>query len=586
MRNVATITAGILAGLALLAFGAGAEGQGLEVSFGDAGLSGLRYGGHDFLKFGSPAAVAAVLEASGKDKDGFRSWSFEKSEADPSQVRFDRAKRVLEQSFAWGTLSVAYAPAADRLTMDVTLAVRNGRPLADFDIHLLRLAFPAKPSGLKDGGQMASGLDQLVVVKAECEKGLVLACYETVDPPVRLGFTRLEGPQKNETSLRLQGGVPAEEYGAYAWHPHGLPRVESGKSLTLRVSLRFGPPGADAEALAADVWKSFAEFWKWSNDWSDRRPIGMLMRSSNYKGHKSEKNPRGWFWDPKIDAVTPGQKDAFRAAALKDAGRCVQALKAVDAQGFVFWDTEGSENPHPVTYIGDPRLSKTLAPEFDAIADDYFRVFRDAGLRTGVCIRPSQVYFDEAKKQWSHGTGSDGGPGRGDHYPQLRPQDLPWWRFYPVVERMCDKIEYCRKRWGCTLFYIDTNGVFRQFGEDQKFGWTLLSAKMLRRIREKHPDVLLIPELVGGDGTYHTAYWAYAAPYFELDLGGVASPKHVRKLWPKAFSIINVTDGPFEQRRAEILEGVRQGDIIMVHGWWQPKVNALVREVYAEAGKR
>jgi hypothetical protein len=575
------ILAAFLASLAALP-----AGPGLEVSFGDTGLSGLRYGGHEFLKSGAPEAMTAFLETAGKDKDGYRSWSFEKSEGAPSEARFDKAKRLLVQTYAWGTLSVAYAPAADRLTMDVTLAVKDGRPLADFGVNLLRLAFPAKPSGVKDNGSMATGLDQLALVKAECEKGLVLGCYETIDPPVRLGFPRLEGPQKSEAALRLQGGVPAEEYGAYLWHPHGLPRAEPGKPLTLRVSLRFGPPGTDAETLAADVWKAFAGCWKWSNDWPDRRPIGMLMRSSNYQGHKSDKNPRGWFWDAKLDAITPANKAAFKEAALKDAERCVQALKAVDAQGFVFWDTEGSENPHPITYIGDPRLSKTLAPEFDEIADAYFKVLKDAGLRTGVCIRPTQVYFEESKKKWDHGTGSDGGPGRGDHYPQTRPKDLPWWRYYPVVERMADKIDYCKKRWGCTLYYIDTNGVFRQIGEDQKFEWALLSAKMLRRLKERHPDVLLIPELVQGDGTYHTAYWAYAAPYFELDLGGVASPKHVRKLWPKAFSIINVTDGPFDQRRAELLEGVRQGDILMVHGWWQPKVNAQVRELYAEAGRK
>ena len=114
----------------------------------------------------------------------------------------------------------------------------------------------------------------------------------------------------------------------------------------------------------------------------------------------------------------------------------------MNAQGFVFWDPEGSENPHPITYIDDPRLSKTLAPEFDEITDAYFKVLKDVGLRTGVCIRPTQVYCDEAKKKWDHGTGSDGGPGRGDHYPKLRPEGLPWWRFFLVVERMADKIDY------------------------------------------------------------------------------------------------------------------------------------------------
>jgi hypothetical protein len=555
--------------------------EGLQATFGDQGLNGLRFGGHDFLKSGTPELSYAVLETVTKDKDGNRAWQFEKLTAAPTQQAFEKDRHTLRLTYAWGELAVAYTPAPDRLTMDVTLTNKGDRALADFGLNLLRLAYPAKPSGIKDkGGSVAYGFDQLAIVKTSCEKAVVLAAYETVNPPVRLGFPSLEGAQRNETALLLQGGVPAEEYGAYEWHPHGLPRVAPGKALTLRVSLRFGPPGANGDEMAADVWKGFADFWKWSNDWPDRRPIGMLMRSSNYEGHKSATNPRGWFSDPKLDI---SNKEKFKEAALKDADRGVKVLKDVNGQGCIFWDTEGSENPHPVTYIGDPRLSAKLAPEFDEVADAYFQRFRDANLRTGVCIRPTQVYFDEAKKKYDHGTGSDGGPGRGNDYAKLRPEGLPWWRFYPVVERMCDKIEFCKKRWGCTLFYIDTNGVFRQIGEDQKFEWTLLSAMMLKRIKEKHPDVLLIPELVGGDGTTHTAYWAYAAPYFELDLGGVASPSNVRKLWPKAFSIINVSDGPFMKRRAQILEGVKHGDIILVHGWWSPEVNKMVKGVYDEA---
>jgi hypothetical protein len=62
---------------------AGAAGQGLEASFGEAGLSGLRYGGHDFLKSGAPEGMIVFLETVGKDKDGYRSWSFEKAEGAP-----------------------------------------------------------------------------------------------------------------------------------------------------------------------------------------------------------------------------------------------------------------------------------------------------------------------------------------------------------------------------------------------------------------------------------------------------------------------------------------------------------------------
>ena len=59
----------------------------------------------------------------------------------------------------------------------------------------------------------------------------------------------------------------------------------------------------------------------------------------------------------------------------------------------------------------------------------------------------------------------------------------------------------------------------------------------------------------------------------------------MRKLWPKAFSIINVTDGDFAKHRDKIKAGVKGGDIIMVHGWWSPKRNAEVKALYDEVAK-
>ena len=106
-----------------------------------------------------------------------------------------------------------------------------------------------------------------------------------------------------------------------------------------------------------------------------------------------------------------------------------------------------------------------------------------------------------------------------DDFSAVWPEGTPWWRFFPIVERMCKKIEYAKRRWKCSIFYADTNGTYRPVGEEGKFEWMLLEARVWREIRRRHPDVLIIPELAGRK----TAIWAQTAPYFELDLGATLS---------------------------------------------------------------
>ncbi|MHC4250478.1 MAG: hypothetical protein ACYS9X_15225, partial [Planctomycetota bacterium] len=135
-----------------------------------------------------------------------------------------------------------------------------------------------------------------------------------------------------------------------------------------------------------------------------------------------------------------------------------------------------------------------------------------------------------------------------------------------------------KRRWKCSIFYVDTNGTWRPVGEKGEFKWMLLEARVWKEIRERHPDVLIVPELVGRT----TACWAQTAPYFELDLGGVSTPARARRTFPGAFSILNMCDGPFAERRTELVEAVRRGDILMFHGWWNPKRNQEVKGVYEE----
>jgi hypothetical protein len=584
MTSRFALRGGFLAGLtaAVLVLGGGRLGA-VEPTFDGKGMSGLRVDGVNVLKQGQPHLRFAVFEQTSPEASGTRKYQFEKV-AEPGKASFQADTKTFTEEFSWGTIAVAYKPTTDRLDLIVTVTNKSMKVLADLELGLGAFEFPSEPTGWKGRGPVTTSLDNLAITRVEAGKVGLVVCNATMDPPFALGFGAAEGG-KFVYPLLVRGGVYAPEPGAYVIEPHGLPRVPAGKALSLEVTLRRAPAGSKNPEVLADIFEKFRAFHKPALVWDDHRPIGMIIHSSSAKQHQSKTNPRGWLNNPKLDVTTPAGKAAFRTEMLKAAEQGAKIIRDTGGQGMIFWDVEGQENPHPISFIGDPRLASKLAPEMDEIADDYFKVYRDAGLRTGVTLRPSQVYYNETKKTWDHGTGSDGGPGRGDFYPMLRPKDVPWYRFYPVAERLIDKIAYAKKRWGCTLFYVDSNGMYRQVGEDQKFVWSLAEAAVLKHVRDAHPDVLIIPEHARDDYTYHAASWAHSAVYFETNLKTYRTPAAVRDLLPGAFSVVNITEGDLDRNRAEIKAGVAAGDILMFRGWFADKRNEWVKALYEEVKK-
>jgi hypothetical protein len=559
-------------------------GQGSSKSFAQGtGGASLVLDGTELLRHGQPEVRYVILERTSLDKSGFKEYKFDKLVEKPRKNEFDTASKTFKQEFSWGSVEVQHKPAKDRLDVWVTIRNQSAHTLANFEIGLAELTFPTVPTSWNKGrANFRNSLDDLAIHEATIGKAKLVLCNLTIDPPMNLGFDKANDKNGSVYPLVLKGGVHVAEPGAYIMEPHGLPRIPSGKSLKLGVTLRVRPTETPVAKILDDIFAKFREFHSPQHKWEDRRPIAMMVRASGHKGHVSATNPRGWLGNPKLNITTPEGKVEFRKALLHEAERSVKVIKDTGGQGMIFWDMEGEENPHPITFIGDPKLTKRLAPEMDECADAYFKIFRDAGLRTGVCIRPSQVYYDEAKKKWSHGTGSDGGPGRGDFYPQLRPKDQPWWKFYPLAERLSDRIDYAKKRWGCTLFYVDTNGVYRQSGEDQKFNWFLLESAIWKQVQAKHPDVLLILELPRDDQNFHAANWAYTAGYTEVRMKGYHTPDRVRSLFPQAFNVVVINDGDIANNRSEIKAGVARGDILMFRGWYPDERNTWVKALYDE----
>ena len=178
--------------------------------------------------------------------------------------------------------------------------------------------------------------------------------------------------------------------------------------------------------------------------------------------------------------TTPNGKMRFQQGVLKWADNAVKVHLQAGAQGMVTWDIEGQEYPS-ATFYGEPHLVGKLAPEMEEevqveamedgqaktvkmpLVDAYFRKFRDAGLRTGVCLRPQELKFNPNGHPYQAATSGD------EAYQDIK-----------------EDLEYAKKRWGCTLFYLDST-------VDHK-AKSPLEPELFERLQQEHPDVLLMPE--------------------------------------------------------------------------------------------
>lgn len=498
---------------------------------------------------------------------------------------FTASREILPGGFRivypWGSVGLTWESTPGILTGTLTLENTADLPIADFDIELFRLVQPAEPV-VTEGFEKDTryNLDHTAAYSWVTGEDRLTFGLLSEKTPVRV-ILETANAEKTEWRIRIRGGVHRMDDGGVTFPLFGNARAEPGGTLTLPFLLKTNPASVNALDAMAVFRSRLHDETAVDLNWPDRRPIAQLFTANN--GSISDSNPVGLFWDRNLDTSDP---DAVMEKAMAYADRAIEAMSAVDAQGAILWDIEA--NNLPISYVGDPRMLPLLNPAMDGVADALFARFRDAGFTVGVTIRPTQVYFNEEgdNNQWEHGTGSHG-PDRNplnESYDDIWPEGLPWWRFFPTVERMDRKIQYAKDRWGCRIFYIDTNGAVRMNRELGKVDWFLLSADIYRRLMERHPDILIIPELQQGThGRPHLAYWGTSAPYGELDLGSTGTPGFVRNTYPEAFSIVNITDGNIEANREALIESVRTGDILLFRGWFNDAKNVFVNEIYEAA---
>jgi len=302
--------------------------------------------------------------------------------------------------------------------------------------------------------------------------------------------------------------------------------------------------------------------------WKDRRPIGQLILAT--RDTSTIQNPGKWNLDG-IDVTSPtGQKD-FQAKMLEYAESCAQNIRQVGGQGVIVWDIEGQRYGY-LNYVGDPRLLPVLAPEMEPLADRLFNVFRRQGLRVGVCLRADTIALQP----------------NGHPVPQTFQSYYTSWD--QAVADLDAKLIYAKKRWGCTIFYVDSNGDGGEhIGEKQHGG--IYPSSIYRELYRRHPDCLICPEQYYNNGEKgpNDSYSPLTAPYQELrvsspSVGGVADyPPATRTQFPAAFMLILISDGNVRGKMTDLATGVRAGNILLFRAWFTSREMDDVLQIYRAA---
>ena len=524
----------LLVGFALLGSGTRLAAQ-VVTAFSAGGLTSIQYGGVEFLASNAVQPTVFLQNTSGA-----------KYQVGSTGSAFDSVLKRRTITYPWGSVAVTYVTAGSRLTLQVVVTNNSDDPIVECAVGLLSVQFPSVPvgQGWAQGFEMTGlNTDDITAIPANYSTGLMVLCNDQPGPPLKFGFTAPDGlGQRIVRMTTLVTSCPDD------------PRIAAHSAAQYSFSLRFAPAGTEPESLLGDLHTALRAQAPFVLNWPDRRAIGTVFLSSG--SHATTDNPRGWLNDsPPQNTNTPSGLAAFRTAMLTKADDIVARLQFMNAQGMIFWDVEGEQYPY-ITYAGDPRVIGSLAPEMHGIADEFFAKFTAAGLRTGVCLRPSRIVpgFPGNGHVWDH-----------DNFG------------FDVLANLSDKVSYAKNRWGCTLFYIDSNvdWTLDNYGTPTP---RLLRSSIYTALAALHPDVLIIPEIP------RTADWVAAAPYRELNSGGFTSTRaRSRAAYPQALTIIEPKETDWVGNHTLLVDAVRGGDILLFRSWFTDPANTFIKAIYDEA---
>lgn len=531
-----------------------AKAKQVTVNFGAQGLELLAFEGTAIsdASDGGPAVLSIGI----KNADG----SVQKiDQPKPRTTTFDAATRSTVLTYEWGTVTVVYTLRQRGLDCKIIVQNTSDKALTALEIATLAPRVPRHMSSMNatfgaQGGVVGTARGVVGVINESRE--FRLALNHNLQQPsggVPLVFSSV-APRKTAHPIVNNDLLSSP----------GSPEVEPGKSLELSYALALGGAG---ESLMSKLFSDYRErmdkAFPVTLDWPDRRPMGMIFMA--HPAMKWKTNPRGFNFGrgEKHDVFTEEGLAIFGKELMKYADTNISYLKAMDAQGVIVWNLEGEEVPHPISYAGDPRVLDQVAPEMGRFADEFMAKFRDAGLKTGVTIRPTDYYArspeNAQSKAWFHREVAD------------------------PVKLMSEKIQYAQKRWGTTIFYLDSNvfgQTWVQYDNAKANVSNLMPVSMMQKLHELHPDCLIIPEWTSQE------YFRFSAPYASPNLGEVTTYPWTRDTMPKAFRCVAVGTKLLEDQFDTYVAGVGGGDVLMFQSWYATPDQAWIKLVYREAELR
>lgn len=520
----------------------------LKIGGDDNGINYLSYNNTELINrgkdigWGFGAEAFKVIRKNGKIE---YVWSF------PASAK-RKSSTENEWLYKYNFGEMVYACKQQKDTLFLTLTLKNTSltdTLCGVNMIPLQLGFSQRPLGYHAlYPYYHYNLDGPSIISADFGTGKLALSNEEVN---KVAFTGLVDVNTHSDAVLYKVWISNIPFNGM--NTAGIPPIElrlaPGKSITYKLALRFYPAGTPEQQLAKPVIAAYKSMSPIKFSWPDRRMIGALVISSVSK-QDAQANIRGWFPTEKINILTAAGRADLRTKLLAYAKQSVTILKEMNAQGMVTWDIEGQQFPHSISYVGSPDKVKAVAPEMDAIIDEYFSLFRKAGFRTGVCIRPQEFTLNK----------------EGTWAVQKDVRD-------PAAV-LIRKIKYAYKRWGCTLFYIDSNVDSTT---------ALMPAEVFKKVHEAVPYALLIPE------HQNVKYHEYTAPYEDMRFGLDHMDEMTKAAYPSGFLVINTAEGLHDvqgNRRVtdEMLKkSLLEGNILMFRAWYYDPSNPILKKVYEEA---
>jgi hypothetical protein len=547
------------AGAAAFAWGVAAtlsSAAPLEIAVTEKGLQSLKWNGIEYV---DPSGCGQVGFTGGPS--GITDTNKNRSPFAVTPSGASVRESTVTVSYPWGALSVTYGvKGAD---LDVRAVVTNTSPhaIAWWKANLFqlnsRLVFDESGRNMHwdyhrdrfGGAEPYAHWNFADPHVYWWNDGGTKILFADLDPKWETGVYRVKTDAGDRWVAAVSSDGDANGTGA---------KVPPGGRDTAHVALRFRSVLDSDLTVAADAYGAFGRANPLQYRWTDRRPIGTFFVAESAKGWPS--NPNGWFNDPTVDVTTDAGREAFASRLLDHVDGTVAILKDADAQGVIWWDVEGARNPHPITYIGDPRVldpkhpqHDKYAPELDTpvthagktmpVVDACFAKFRDAGLQVGVTVRPQELAWNGSAPVQ-----------KGCNTPNA--QTLP-------------KVEYARERWGCRLFYVDSVA-------DWFACWWYDS------VTKKYNDVLILPEWA------RTRTFVNSAPFSYTGFTGWyrGAPPEVKACWPNAFICMSNYDLDSANGRENALHAVQQGNVLMFNCWYRYPALETMKKICALSGAR